>query len=201
MSRSLRRGAVAAVIIATAPILAACSAGDNAASLQVKPDNAATSIGSTLKLNGIVVVTTAIGQAPANVTVNISNTGDQADNLVSVAVGSTQAVLSGPATINSGGSLLLSGPGQVSATVPTLTAMPGQNANVTFTFANAGSVTVQALVSAGTGIYASYAPVAPTPSPSASPSLAATASASATSKATKPAKSTASATPSATKTP
>ncbi|MEZ0094635.1 hypothetical protein [Streptacidiphilus sp. EB129] len=170
MSRSLRRGAVAAVIIATAPILAACSAGDSAATLQVKPDNAATSLNSTLKLNGIVVVTDKLGNAPANITTSIANTATgagQDDTLVSVAVDGTAATLSGPAVIPAGSSLLLSGPGQVSATVPTLKEMPGQNAAVTFTFAKAGSVTVQALVSAGTGQYAGYAPVAPTTPPAA----------------------------------
>ena len=172
MSRSLRRGAVAAVILATAPILAACSAGSSAATLQVKPDSAATSIvkgDSALKLNGIVVVTDAVGDAPANVTVNIANNGSADDTLTGVSVdGSTQATLSGTATIPAGGSLLLSGPDQVAATVPTLNEKPGQNATITFTFANAGSVTVQALVNAGTGEYTSYAPTAATPTVTAS---------------------------------
>jgi copper(I)-binding protein len=189
VSRSLRRGAVAAVILATAPILAACSAGSSAATLQVKPDSAATSIvkgDSALKLNGIVVVTDAAGNAPANVSVNIANNGSADDTLTAVTVdGGSQATLSGAATIPAGGSLLLSGPDQVSATVPTLNEKPGQNAVITFTFANAGSVTVQALVNAGTGQYASYAPVAPTTAPAVtvSPSAAAGASAKASSKA------------------
>ena len=89
MSRSLRRGAVAAVIIATAPILTACAAGENAASLHVEPDSAATSITkgpSSLKLDQIVVVTDATGQAPANIMTSISNNGTKADTLTSVTV-------------------------------------------------------------------------------------------------------------------
>ena len=197
MSRSLRRGAVAAVILATAPILAACSAGSSAATLQVKPDNAATSItkgDSALKLNGIVVVTDATGSAPANVIVNIANNGSADDTLTGVSVdGSSQATLSGAATVPSGGSLLLSGPGQVAATVPTLSEKPGQNATVTFTFANAGSVTVQALVNTGSGQYASFAPTAATPT--------VTASTPATTPATGTAAASASASASATATP
>ncbi|TDU04849.1 hypothetical protein EDD99_3328 [Streptomyces sp. 846.5] len=200
MSRSLRRGAVAAVILATAPILAACSAGSSAATLNVKPDTAATSIvkgDSALKLNGIVVVTDATGNAPANVVVNIANNGSADDTLTGVSVdGSSQATLSGAATVPTGGSLLLSGPGQVAATVPTLNEKPGQNATITFTFANAGSVTVQALVNAGTGDYTSYAPtVAP------SPTVAVSAPATAKAKATGTAKASTSASASATSTP
>jgi hypothetical protein len=168
VSRSLRRGAVAALIIATAPILAACSAGAGAASLQVKPDSAATSIGSTLKLNGIAVVAATDGSANANITTNISNTSSAAETLQSVSVDGTAATLSGPAIIPAGGSLLLGGPGQVTATVSSLTETPGQNATLTFTFATAGSVTVPALVNAGTGIYASFAPATATPTPTVS---------------------------------
>lgn len=198
MSRSLRRGAVAAVILATAPILAACSAGSSAATLQVKPDTAATSItkgDSSLKLNGIVVVTDAVGDAPANVIVNIANNGSADDTLTGVTVdGSSQATLSGAATVPAGGSLLLSGPDQVAATVPTLNEKPGQNATITFTFANAGSVTVQALVNAGTGQYTSYAPtVAPTVA--ASTPAATTTKAAGTAKASTGASASASATP------
>ena len=173
MSRSLRRGAVAALIVATAPILAACSAGAGAATLQVKPDVAATSIGSALKLNGIAVVTATDGTARASITTNISNLNSGAETLQSVAVDGTPATLSGPAVIPAGGSLLLGGPGQVTATTSSLTETPGQNATLTFTFANAGSVTVQALVNEGTGIYASFAPATPTPTLAVTPSASA----------------------------
>ena len=168
MSRSLRRGAVAAVIIATAPVLAACSAGDGAATLQVKPNAAATSIGSTLKLNGITVVTATNGSSTANVVANIANNSQTAETLTSVTVDGNPATLSGPAVIPPLGSLLLSGPQQVTAQVASLSETPGQNATVGFTFANAGSTSVQALVNAGAGEYSSYAPAAPTPTPVAS---------------------------------
>ncbi|QMU73076.1 hypothetical protein [Streptacidiphilus sp. P02-A3a] len=166
MSRSLRRGAVAALIIATAPVLAACSAGDGAASLQVKPNAAATTIGSTLKLNGITVVTATNGSNTANVVANIANNSSTTpETLTSVSVDGNPATLSGPAVIPPLGSLLVSGPGQVTAQVASLSETPGQNATVNFTFANAGSTSVQALVNAGAGDYATYAPAAPTPPP------------------------------------
>ena len=172
MSRSLRRGAVAALILATAPILAACSAGSGAATLQVKPNVAATSIGKTLKLNGISLIAATDGTSAANITTNIANGNTAPETLESVSVDGTPAVLSGPAVIPAGGSLLLSGPGEVTARAASISERPGQNATVTFTFANAGSVTVQALVNAGTGQYAPYAPsTAPTvPATPAAPS-------------------------------
>ena len=210
MSRSLRRGAVAALIIATAPVLAACSAGDGAASLQVKPNAAATSIGSTLKLNGVNVVTAADGSGEANVTVNIFNGSPTAsETLTSVTVGGTTAALSGPAVIPPMTALLLSGPGQVSATAPAISQTPGQNATVTFTFAPSGSVTVQALVNAGTGSFAPYAPVKATPTPTATltattpsaPAGTAKPTGKATGKSTPTAKATGKSTPTSTATP
>ena len=200
MSRSLRRGAVAALIIATAPVLAACSAGSGAATLQVKPNAAATSIGSTLKLNGITVVTATDGTNAANVVANIANNSQTAEILTSVTVDGTPATLSGPATIPALGSLLLSGPQQPTAQVANLAQTPGQNTTVSFTFANAGSTSVQALVNAGAGTYAPYAPVAPSPTPAATlaPAATGTAAANATATATATAKSTGKATATAT---
>ena len=188
MSRSLRRGAVAALIIATAPVLAACSAGDGAATLQVKPNAAATSIGSTLKLNGINIVAAADGSSEANVVANIANnSATTAETLTSVSVNGTPATLSGPAVIPPLGSLLLSSPKQVSAQVTGLAQTPGQNTSVTFTFAVNGTVTVQALVNPGTGQFAAYAPASATPAPvlSTSPGASSTATTKTTGKVTK----------------
>jgi hypothetical protein len=198
VSRSLRRGAVAALILATAPVLAACSAGDGAATLQVKPNVAATTIGSTLKINGITVVTATDGSNEANVVANIANNSRTTpETLTSVTVGGTAATLSGPATIPPLGSLLLSGPQQTSALVADLAQTPGQNTTVTFTFSSAGSTSIQALVNAGAGQYAPYAPVLPTPTPLAS--LSVPPSSSSTAKAT--GKTTAKSTAKATSTP
>jgi copper(I)-binding protein len=167
VSRSLRRGAVAAVIaVAIAPVLAACAAGSSAASLEVKPNSAATSInGGQLKLNGVAVVADANGNAPASVIASIANNEPQQENLVSVTVGTTAATLTGPTTIPSGAALNLGNPGAGSTTavVPTLDQPAGANVPVTFVFANGGSVTLNAQIQAGTGEYAPYAPATPTP--------------------------------------
>ncbi|MBF9072254.1 hypothetical protein [Streptacidiphilus fuscans] len=180
MSRTLRRGAVAAVIVAIAPVLAACSAGSSAATLQVKPNAGATSLSNgQLKVNGVEVVADRLGNAPANVVANIANNESQAETLVSVTVGGTAATLSGSGNINTQASLILGGPatGTVQATVPTLSQPAGAVIPVTFVFANAGSVTVDAQVQKGTGVYASYAPGTPSPTASALPRVSASATA------------------------
>lgn len=57
MSSSLRRGALAAAAIAfSIASLAACGAGHNAQTLEIKPDNAATSVGD-IKVQNAVVIT------------------------------------------------------------------------------------------------------------------------------------------------
>ncbi|WP_051945251.1 hypothetical protein [Streptacidiphilus rugosus] len=171
MSRTLRRGAVAAVIVAIAPVLAACSAGSSAATLEIKPNVAATTLqipgGGQLKLNGIAVVTDANGNAPANVVANIANNESQDDNLVSVTVGTTAATLTGNTKIPQGGSILLSTPGVGNpiAQVATLAEPAGATVPVTFGFANGGPVTISVQIQLGTGDYASYAPATPPPAP------------------------------------
>lgn len=205
MSRSLRRGAVAAVIaVAIAPVLAACSAGSSAATLQVKPNAAATSVnGGQLKLNGVAIVADANGNAPASVIASIANNEQQAENLVSVTVGTTAASLTGPTAIPSGSALSLGTPGANAtlATVPSLDQPAGANEPITFVFANGGSVTLSAQIQTGTGEYAPYAPATPTPTtvPSVVPTGAAlpTASGSAAAHPTKKPGGTAKASPSA----
>jgi hypothetical protein len=181
-ARRLHRGAAAALLIATAPVLAACSAGSDAQSLQVKPNSAATTVSSTLAVNGVTLVTTAGGSAPAALNANISNTGSTAETLRSVTVGGTTATFSGSTgtavtdlTIPAGGSLVIGGPGNAQADLASLPVQAGQFTPVVFQFASAGSVTLNALVNTGTGVYASYGPqVAPSPSaPAASRSTTA----------------------------
>ena len=57
MSSSLRRGALAAAAVAfSIASLSACGAGNNAQTLEIKPDNAATSVGD-IKIQNAMVIT------------------------------------------------------------------------------------------------------------------------------------------------
>ncbi|MFB7668045.1 DUF461 domain-containing protein [Kitasatospora sp. NPDC056138] len=209
MSRSLRRGAIAALVLAAIVPLSACAAGNTPDTLQIKPDNAATAIGQNLKLNNIVVVTKAdaIGDqtGPANVSVNIANSGTTPETLQSVTVGEGAPATftdakGAPVTevvVPAGGSVLLGGQGQPAAHLASAAAKVGGFAPVTFSFAKAGKVTAQAQVSPATGLYAAFGPTVaaapPVPSASASASAPASAAASASAPASGPASAPASA--------
>jgi len=184
VSRSLRRGAIAALVLAITTPLSACAATSDAETLQVKPDNAATSIGNDLKLNNILLITQPGGVAaetetrPAAVSVNISNTGAKAETLTGVAVGDAGAAeFTGPngdrvnsITVPAGGSVLIGGPGQPTLQVPDAKVEEGGFSKVTFAFDSAGSVDTEASVVTGSGLYASFAPTTPA-APSAAPSV------------------------------
>lgn len=185
MSRSLRRGGSAALVLALAAIsLSACAAGPSPDTAKVQPDTPATSIGNDLKLNSIVVVTGATqtsGQpGPANVTVNISNTGSSPQTLQSLTVAGNPATFTDahglPLTgivIPPLGAVLLGGVGQPTAKVPSVALETGSFTPTVFSFDQAGQVTAQALINSATGIYASFGPASPSASASASGAAAA----------------------------
>ncbi|MFD8594763.1 DUF461 domain-containing protein [Kitasatospora sp. NPDC059646] len=202
MSRSLRRGAAAALVLAAIVPLSACAAGNDADTLQIKPDNAATSIGNEVKLNNIVVVAPA-GSAgeysgPVAVTANIANTAPKDDLvLTSVKVGGTAATLTdehgaqvSQITIKAGQSVLLGGKdGAAGAQVSGAKLSVGGYADTTFTFKTAGEVSAPANVQPASGLYQGFGPQGKsTSSPSAgatsSPSPGATASGSPSAPAT-----------------
>lgn len=80
MSSSLRRGGLAAAAIAFSIASLAACAGNNAQTLEVKPDNAATSVGDIKIQNAIVVTqpgTETEGPAVVSATVFNGATTDQ----------------------------------------------------------------------------------------------------------------------------
>ncbi|MGW4381109.1 DUF461 domain-containing protein [Kitasatospora sp. NPDC004531] len=183
MSRSLRRGAVAALVLAAIVPLSACAAGNDADTLQIKPDNAATSIDNAVKLNNIVVVAPA-GSAgeysgPVAVTANIANTAPKDDLvLTGVKVGGTAAALTdengAPVTrivVKAGESVLLGGKsGAANAQVPSAKLSVGGYTETTFTFEKAGEVSANANVQPASGLYEGFGPqVKASPAPTTSP--------------------------------
>ena len=189
MSRSLRRGGLAAIAAIAIASLSACAAGNTAETLEVKPDTASASLGSSLLLNNIVVVTgdESSGEhtGPANVTVNISNNGPTEATLKTVTIGTGTAALTDAAgasvdklVIPAGGSVLLGGPGAPTAKVASASLQVGGFVPTSFAFVEpgeSGKVDAQASVSPNTGVYKGFGPKAPAPaaSPSASASVTA----------------------------
>ncbi|MFE6051126.1 DUF461 domain-containing protein [Kitasatospora sp. NPDC056446] len=182
MSRSLRRGSIAAIAAIAIASLSSCAAGNTPDTLQVKPDNAAATIGTNLRLNNIVIVTGehASGDytGAANVVVNIANTANTPAELQSVTVGTSAATFTDAAgaplsgiVVPAGGSVAIGGQGNPSATVASATVHVGGFAPTTFAFKDGQKVDAQAGVSPdsgenGRGLYKGFGP---TPSASATP--------------------------------
>ncbi|WP_395295606.1 DUF461 domain-containing protein [Kitasatospora hibisci] len=191
MSRSLRVGSIAAIAALAIASLSACSAGNTAETLEIKPDNASATIGTDLRMNNIVVVTgdESSGEhtGPANVTVNISNTGALPAELQSLTVGNANAAFvddkGAPLTgivIPANGAVAIGGAGNPSAQIPSAAVSVGGFVTTTFTFKNGQSVQAEASVSPSRGLYEGFGPSASpaaVPTKAASPAAAGTATA------------------------
>ncbi|HEV7628150.1 MAG TPA: DUF461 domain-containing protein [Streptomyces sp.] len=193
MSSSIRRGTLAATALALAvATLSACAAGRDAQTLEIKPDNAATSIGH-VKIQNVNIVTASASGASA-VTARIFNDSRQDETLKSVTVkGAGARVKLSPAqgekamTVPAGGSLALGGKGNASAVLLEAgsgAVKDGNAQQVSFDLSRTGTVSLRATVVPTHGDYKKYGPtVQPSPSApsgtaSASPSDGASESAS-----------------------
>ncbi|GAA2489096.1 lipoprotein [Streptomyces thermolineatus] len=180
MSRSLRRGALAAALaLAAAAPLSACAAGNDAETLQVKPDNAATTVGD-IKIQNAVVITTDEGAGPTAVSANVFNDGTKDQTIESITVDGAGAPVElspagggGKVVVPAGGSLVLGGKGNASATLAKDSGVTtGDYQKVVFRFSDEGEVAIEAHVVSPHGTYASFGPSseASAPSGSSSPS-------------------------------
>jgi len=157
VSSSLRRGALAAAAIAfSIASLAACGAGNNAQTLEIKPDNASTTVGD-IKVQNAVVITQPDAQStgPAVVAATLFNSGTSAQTLDTITVaGVSEPVELSPAkgkgklTVPAGGSLVLGGEGNASAVLSGSreALKDGAAQKVTFTFSETGDVSLQAFI-------------------------------------------------------
>jgi copper(I)-binding protein len=197
VSSSLRRGALAASAIAfSLAALSACAAGDNAQTLQVKPDNAEARVGD-IKLQNVVVITQPTPEAsgettgPAVISASVYNSGDKDQTLDSLSIDGagnaeiTPAKGKGKVTVPAHGSVILGGKGNAAAAVNDLGASVknGNAQKVTFTFSTTGEVSLRAFVVPADSYYTSWGPSAvpsaststsPKPTGSATPTGAAT---------------------------
>ncbi|WP_333740060.1 DUF461 domain-containing protein [Streptomyces sp. IBSBF 2806] len=190
MSSSLRRGALAASAIAfSIASLAACGAGNDSQTLEVKPDNAAAHVGK-IKLQNVVVITQPDLQStgPAVISATVFNASDDPQTLESVTVDGTgksaqlkPAKGKGKLTVPAHGSVVIGGPNNASAVLPNSreAVQDGDAQKVTFTFSETGAVSLRAYVVPAEGYFSSWGPSSlpsvsakpsPSPSGSASPS-------------------------------
>lgn len=188
MSSSLRRGALAAAAIAfSIASLAACGAGNNAQTLEVKPDNAATSVGDIKIQNALVITqpdTTSTG--PAVISATVFNNGRTPQTLDSVKIGGdgvaqiTPATGTGKLTIPAGGYVILGGKGNASAALsnPGAVVKDGNAQPVTFTFSKTGDVKLRAFVVPAESYFTKWGPSSIPAAPGAEATGSASASAS-----------------------
>ncbi|MGW0995090.1 copper chaperone PCu(A)C [Streptomyces sp. NPDC002523] len=184
MSSSLRRGALAAsAIVFSIASLAACGAGNNAQTLEIKPDNAATSVGN-IKIQNAVVITQpdAKSTGPVAVAATVFNTGQKEQTLQSISVPGAGSAQLKPAkgqslTIPAHGSLVIGGKDNASALLANSgEAIKNGNAQkVTFAFSETGAVNIQAFVVPATSYFSTWGPSEIPAAPSA-PATSATAS-------------------------
>lgn len=174
MSRSLRRGALAAVLVVSiAPLAAACGTGSDPQTLEVKPDSVATTVGSVAIQNAFII-TEPKGTGPAAVSARVFNNGASAQKLTAIAVeGATSPVRlmgadgkAGPLTIPAGGSVTLGGKGNPSATLADSQGVVDGNFQTTvFRFSGSGDVSISPSVVPAVRYFAAYGPsVVATPS-------------------------------------
>ncbi|MFF0202419.1 DUF461 domain-containing protein [Streptomyces sp. NPDC005017] len=179
MSSSLRRGALAASVIAfSIASLAACGAGNDAQTLGIKPDNAATSIGDIKIQNAVVIIQPEReAEGPAAVSATLFNSGDSAQTVDSITVDGVgpaeiKPASGGSLTVPAGGSVVIGGEGNASAVLADGSALvDGANQNVTFAFSETGDVSLTAFVVPSQSYFSGWGPtqVPSAPAESAEP--------------------------------
>ncbi|TXS41164.1 DUF461 domain-containing protein [Streptomyces sp. uw30] len=156
MSSSLRRGALAAASLAfSITSLAACAAGNNSQTLEIKPDNAATSVGD-IKIQNAIVITQPDQEStgPAAISATLFNSGTTAQTLDAIKVddidktAELKAAKGGSLSVPAGGSLILGGKDNASAVLASSSEAlrDGDAQKITFTFSKTGDVSLRAFV-------------------------------------------------------
>ncbi|MFI6639623.1 DUF461 domain-containing protein [Streptomyces sp. NPDC050504] len=180
MSRSLRRGALAATAIAISiASLSACGAGNDAQTLGVKPDAAATAV-DEIKIQNVTVVTQPKADAagPAVVTGTIFNNGKEPETLDSISLPGTSATVKlsaakgkGPIIVPAGGSVAIGGKGNASAVIEngSEAAKNGVAQRVVFQLSKTGNVQLRALVVPATSYFEGVGPTSLPKAPEAKP--------------------------------
>ncbi|MDT0544102.1 MULTISPECIES: DUF461 domain-containing protein [Streptomyces] len=156
MSSSLRRGVLAAALVVPVASISACAAGNDAQTLEVKPDNAATSVGD-IKIQNASIVTQPEREAkgPAVVTAKIFNNGGSDQTIKAITLPGTSSTVkvspakgTGPVVVPAGGAVLLGGKGNPSAVIANgrEAARDGDAQRVVFDLSKTGDVPITAFV-------------------------------------------------------
>ena len=182
MSRSLRHGALAATaLVFSIGALSACGAGNNAQTLQVRPDNAATAVDS-LKIQNLNIITQPEPDAegPAVIAATLFNEGTEREVVEKITLPGTGATVKlqpaegkGPLVVPAGGRVVIGGQNNASAVIENgrEAGTSGNVQTVAFTFSKTGEVELGATIVPATGFFEDFGPsVLPSAKPKATPS-------------------------------
>ncbi|MFD9288531.1 DUF461 domain-containing protein [Streptomyces sp. NPDC060030] len=189
MSRSLRHGALAATaLVFSIAALSACSAGNDAQTLQVRPDNAATAV-DNIKIQNLNIITQpeADAEGPAVVAATLFNDGTKQEVVEKIALPGTGTTVKlqaakgkGPLVVPAGGRVVIGGKNNASAVIED-GRKAGANGNVqavAFTFSETGDIELGAAIVPATSFFEGFGPSAlPSAKPTAKPSESASGSA------------------------
>lgn len=190
MSSSLRRGVTATALIAL-PLaaLAACGAGTDAETGEVKPDNASAHV-DDIKVQNVNVILPAEGDGPAGITARLFNNGSEDQTLqeirlpgtgdtVELAPAGGEGATGGGIVVPAGGEVALGGEGNASAVIADPSGGDirlGNAQRLVFDLSETGGITLFARVVNDSGQYEHYADWGPTPTASPEPPPTGTAS-------------------------
>ena len=164
VSRRTFSAATAAAALALTGLLSGCGAGFEATSVQpYSPSDGITAVTGDLRILNTLVVAGA-SYSSGTVVATIANDGTEADELTEMTSPDGQVDLTGDGTIEPGGAVQLSAGTELSATISSLTSLPGETITLHLRFRRADPVTIETIVWPSAGPYASIT-VAPTASP------------------------------------
>ncbi|WP_030691163.1 hypothetical protein [Streptomyces globisporus] len=183
MSRSLRRGALAATaIVFSVAALSACGAGNDAQTLEVRPDNAAVTVDDVKIQNALVVTQPEPGvKGPAAVSATVFNNGSVPQTIDAISLPGTTAVVklkaaegTGPITVPAQGSVLIGGKGNASAVIEngSEAARNGNAQKVVFKLSKTGDVALNAFIVPATSYFKDFGPESVPAPPAATPTTA-----------------------------
>ncbi|MFJ8658497.1 DUF461 domain-containing protein [Streptomyces sp. NPDC093795] len=185
MSRSLRRGALAATaLVFSIAALSACGAGNDAQTLGVRPDNAAVTVDDVKIQNALVITQPEAGvKGPAVVSATVFNNGDKPQTLDAISLPGSNATVTlkpatgtGPISIPARGSVVIGGAGNATATIEngSEATRKGDAQKVVFKLSRTGDVGLSAFVVPASSYFKDFGPsIVPAP-PGTKPSASAT---------------------------
>ncbi|MGW1116162.1 DUF461 domain-containing protein [Streptomyces tanashiensis] len=184
MSRSLRRGALAATaIVFSVAALSACGAGNDAQTLEIRPDNAAVTVDDVKIQNALVITQPLPGtKGPAAVSATVFNNGSLPQTIDSISVPGMSAAVTlksaegtGPVVVPAHGSVVIGGEGNASALIENgaQALRDGDAQQVVFKLSKTGDVGLSAFVVPSKSYFKDFGPsIVPAP-PEATPSATA----------------------------